>query len=515
MLKPRKRISTWMIALGAVMAVVGLSVPLFAQATGTAAATAVVTAATSTTPAPAPTPAPLPDSGSIAWILTSAVLVCFMIPGLAMFYGGMVRAKNVLNTYLACIAPIGVIGLLWLAFGYAIAFPVVQPQKDAQGNVLMNDKGKPDIRPSYFAFDSNLMFLKSFGTMGVDEAGKSTGAAAVSPEGVPSYGGHLTSGDTWDAVSTRVPELAFFAFQGMFAIITPALIYGAIAERVRFGPYLLFIVLWSLLVYCPVAHWVWNPAGWLFQKGVMDFAGGTVVHVLAGVSGLALCLIVGKRKGYDGKTPIAPHSVGLTLLGAAFLMVGWFGFNAGSAIAVPGAELPVAGYRAVLAFVTTFVAAAAAGTIWMIAEWIMTKKPTALGFASGLVAGLVAITPCAGHVSPQSAMIIGLLGGIVCFFGCRLKYILGFDDSLDAFGVHGIGGFLGALLVGIFAFAPSSGNLTNQFIGAATAAIYAFAISFIIGFIIHKTIGFRVKPEVEDEGIDINVHGEEGYKFTG
>jgi Amt family ammonium transporter len=484
MLKPRKRISTSMIALGALVAVIGLSVPLFAQATDTAP---VVTAATATAPAAAPKP----DTGSVAWILTSALLVCFMIPGLAMFYGGMVRAKNVLNTMLACIAPIGLIGVLWLAVGYATAFCVVPAEA-----------GKDAPAPSFFHFDSNLIFLKGTGMIGTAE----------------NYGAQLTSGDTVGAAPTGVPELAFFAFQGMFAIITPAMIFGAVAERVRFGPLMLFYAIWALVVYNPVAHWVWNPAGWLFQKGVMDFAGGTVVHVLAGVSGLALCLVVGKRRGYDGKTPIAPHSVGMTLLGAAFLMVGWFGFNAGSAIGIPGAELPVAGQVAVLAFVTTFVAAATAGLAWMCMEWVITKKPTALGFASGLVAGLVAITPCAGHVTPASACLIGALGGIVCFFGCRIKYLLGFDDSLDAFGVHGIGGFLGALLVGIFAIRPAPGGgeqFMKQLIGASSAAVYCFVLTFIIGFIIHKTIGFRVKPEVEDEGIDINVHGEEGYKFTG
>ena len=332
-----------------------------------------------------------------------------------------------------------------------------------------------------------------------------------------SYGNQTFSGDTVGSVPNGVPELAFFVFQGMFAIITPALIFGAVAERVRFGPLMLFYALWALVVYNPVAHWVWNPAGWLFQKGALDFAGGTVVHVLAGVSGLALCLVVGRRRGYDGKTPTQPHNVGMTLLGAGFLMVGWFGFNAGSAVALQKSELPVAGIVAVLAFATTFVAAATAGLVWMLTEWAVTKKPTALGFASGLVAGLVAITPCAGHVTPASACLIGALGGLVCFFGCRLKYIFGFDDTLDAFGVHGIGGFLGALLVGIFAIRPVQGGVGQfmiQLQAAASAAVYCFVLSFIIGLIIHKTIGFRVKGEVEDEGIDINVHGEEGYKLT-
>jgi len=463
----------------------------------TAATTQAITDAAKTTAeaitaaAPAAPAASAVNTGSTTWLMISAALVLFMVPGLAFFYGGMVRAKNVVNTFLMVMACIGLVGVLWTAVGYAMTFAVAPTEKGADG--------KEFVTPTYFNFDSNLMFLKHFGAPSESSAG---------------YKAIVTSGDTVGAVPTGVPEIVFFCFQGMFAIITPALIIGAVAERVRFGPFLLFVGLWALLVYNPVAHWVWNTSGWLFQKGVMDFAGGTVVHVLAGVSGLAACLVIGKRKGYDGKTPTMPHSIGLTLIGAGLLMVGWFGFNAGSAIAVPGSEHPVAGEVAALAFTTTFIAACTASFVWLLVEWAFTGKPTSLGFASGLVAGLVAITPCAGHVSPTAALIIGALGGAVCFFGCRIKYIFGYDDSLDAFGVHGIGGALGALLVGIFAIRPVTGSMSQlwlQFQGMAISAIYAFVVSLVLCLIIHKTIGMRATPEQEDKGMDVALHGEEGY----
>jgi len=254
----------------------------------------------------------------------------------------------------------------------------------------------------------------------------------------------------------------------------------------------------------------------LFQKGVLDFAGGTVVHVLAGVSALALCLVVGPRKGF-GTRAMPPHSLGLTLIGAGLLWFGWFGFNAGSAIAIGGSDHPVAGGRAVLAFANTFIAPAAAGVAWMIVEWIKDGKPTILGFASGVVAGLVAITPCAGHVSPESSILIGLLGGVVCYFGCQLKKVLGYDDSLDAFGVHGIGGFLGALLVGYFVVTPLAGGMEQvqkQALGLAIAVPYSFVVSYIMAFVIKATIGLRSTSDDEELGLDQAAHGESGYNLT-
>ena len=434
------------------------------------------------------------DTGSTAWMLTSSALVLFMVPGLALFYGGMVRAKNVLNMFLCCMVAIGVIGLQWVIYGYAIAFPVVTPDTSVIGS------GDPII--SYLAFDPSLLFLKAF-------------SAA-------DFGRMLTSGDTTGAVSTGIPEIAFVMFQGKFAIITPALIVGALAERVRFGPFVIFMLIWATFVYDPVAHWVWNVNGWLFQRGVMDFAGGTVVHVLAGVSALAVCLVIGPRKGY-GSVPMPPHSLGLTLIGAGLLWFGWFGFNAGSAVALPGAELPVAGKVAALAFTNTQIAAAAAATSWMLVEWLVSGKPTILGFASGMVAGLVVITPCAGHVLPWSSILIGGVGGVVCFYGCRIKNLLKYDDSLDAFGVHGVGGALGALLVGIFAIRPLTAagatpggmdQFLKQLLGVGVAAIFAFVLSYIIALVLHKTVGLRAKEDDELSGLDLALHGEAGYHLS-
>jgi Amt family ammonium transporter len=420
-----------------------------------------------------------------------------MVPGLALFYGGMVRAKNVLNMFLCCMVAIGVIGLHWVIIGYAMAFNVVTPDTSIIG--LGENTGPDGAKAiiSVLAFDPSLVFLKAF-----------NGA----------WDRMLTSGDTFGAVSTGVPELAFVMFQGKFAIITPALIVGAVAERIRFGPFVLFMLIWSTIVYCPVAHWVWNVNGWLFQKGVFDFAGGTVVHVLAGVSALAVCLVVGPRKGY-GRVAMPPHSLGLTLIGAGLLWFGWFGFNAGSAVALPAAELPIAGPIAAAAFANTQIAAAAAATVWMLIEWMHQGKPTILGFASGMVAGLVVITPCAGHVPLWSSIVIGTLGGGVCYFGCRLKNLFKYDDSLDAFGVHGVGGALGALLVGIFAVRPlvndaapgGMSQFTNQLIGVVVCAVFAFVLSFIIALIIHKTIGLRATEEQEYTGLDLSLHGERGY----
>jgi Amt family ammonium transporter len=474
------------------------------RSTAALAALLAVNATSSVALADTPT-APVIDTGSTAWLLVSSALVLLMMPGLALFYGGMVRAKNVLNMFLNVMVCCGVIGVLWVVIGYALVFPVVdQPDGTTRALITAGTNSYPDpadpsktvnATVSILGFDSNLVLLKYF---------------------KENYAAPITSGDTVGARSTGVPELAFVIFQGMFAIITPALIVGAIAERVRFGPLLLFLTLWSLIVYAPVAHMVWNVNGWLFQKGVLDFAGGTVVHVLAGVSALALCIVVGPRKGF-GHTPMPPHSLGYTLIGAGLLWFGWFGFNAGSAIAIPGAELPVAGGVAALAFANTQIAAAAAGVAWLLVEWLRDGKPTILGFSSGVVAGLVVITPCAGHVAPASSILIGLIGGAACYFGCQLKKWFKYDDSLDAFGVHGVGGALGALLVGLFAIRPVMGGgeqFMKQLTGVGIAALFAFVVSLILGYGIKAIFGLRVSPATENDGLDISVHGESGYNLT-
>jgi ammonium transporter, Amt family len=422
------------------------------------------------------------DNGLTAWMLMSSALVLLMVPGLALFYGGMVRAKNVLNMFLLVMVSIGVIGLHWVIIGYAMCFAATPIVTIGGWNFL--------------GFDPSLILLRAF-------------------DAAHMYRSALT-GDATGAVPNGVPELAFVMFQGKFAIITPALIVGAVAERVRFGPFIIFMLIWSTIVYCPTAYTVWNTGGALWNYGVLDFAGGTVVHVLAGVSGLALCLVIGARKGY-GKIPMAPHSLGLTLIGAGLLWFGWFGFNAGSTIAVGGSELKEFMGIAAMAFTNTQVAAAAAATAWLLVEWLVAGKPTILGFASGMVAGLVVITPCAGHVTPESSILIGAIGGAICFFGCRLKNVFGYDDSLDAFGVHGIGGAVGALLVGLYASRPDVGGLEQfgkQAIGLAGAAVFAFVVSYVLGMIIHKTIGMRVTEDEEQEGLDITVHGETGYNLS-
>jgi ammonium transporter, Amt family len=453
--------------------------------------------------------APVIDTGSTAWLLVSAALVLLMMPGLALFYGGMVRAKNVLNTFLNVMVCCGVIGLIWVIIGYALVFPVVD-QTDGTVKALAtagsmeyadpaDGTKKINATVSLLGFDSNLMFLKNFGD----------------PE-TKSWNNIVTSGDTVGAVPTGVPELAFAIFLGMFFVITPALIVGATAERVRFGPLLLFLSIWSVVVYAPIAHMVWNVNGYLFQNGVLDFAGGTVVHVLAGVSALAICLVAGPRKGYGTKA-MPPHSLGLTLIGAGLLWFGWFGFNAGSAIAISGSDHPVAGGRAVLAFANTFIAPAAAGVAWMFVEWLKDGKPTILGFASGVVAGLVVITPCAGHVAPQSSIVIGLLGGVVCYFGCQLKKMFKYDDTLDAFGVHGVGGFLGALLVGYFVVTPLIGDISQvkkQAFGLLVAVPFAFVVSLVLALIIKATVGLRATEEDEITGLDQTIHGESGYNLS-
>jgi Amt family ammonium transporter len=461
--------------------------------------------------APAAPAAPAPwmkgdiDTGSTAWMLVSAALVLFMMPGLALFYGGMTRAKNVLNTFLNVMVCCGVIGVLWVVIGYAMVFPVVDQESGSKslisfGTVEYDNPDKPGEKihatNSVIAFDKNLVGLRAFGDATTQ-----------------SWNSILTSGDTVGAKKTGVPELVFVMFQGMFAIITPALIVGSVVERVRFGPLLLFLILWSILVYFPMAHMVWNVNGLLFQKGVLDFAGGTVVHVLAGVSALAITLVVGPRNGH-GRVAMPPHSLGLTLIGAGMLWFGWFGFNAGSAIGIPGAELPVAGGVAALAFTNTQIAAAAAALAWMLVEWLKDGKPTILGFASGMVAGLVVITPCAGHVAPLSSILLGIIAGVVCYFGCQLKKVFKYDDSLDAFGVHGVGGAVGAVLVGVFAIRPVMGGgaqVMKQLLGVSIAIVLAFVVSLVLAYAIKATIGLRAKEEDEFTGLDLSLHGEKGY----
>ena len=476
----------WRVRPVALIAMLLLAIPAVTLAQASPDAVAAVTAvADAVTPATPDTPATAAiDNGLTAWMLVSSAFVLLMVPGLALFYGGMVRAKNVLNMFLCCMVAIGVVGLHWVIIGYAMAFPANTPVLQVGGWNLLG-------------FDSSLIMLGAF-------------------SGSEHMYRLLTSGDASGAVPTGVPELAFVMFQGKFAIITPALIVGAVAERVKFGPFVIFMLIWSTLVYCPVAYNVWNVQGSLWTYGVLDFAGGTVVHVLAGVSALALTLVIGPRLGY-GKNPMPPHSLGLTLIGAGLLWFGWFGFNAGSTIAIPGAELPSFMGISALAFANTQIAAAAAATAWMLVEWLHGGKPTILGFASGMVAGLVTITPCAGHVQPGAALLCGAIGGGVCYFGCRLKNVFKYDDSLDAFGVHGIGGALGALLVGIFAFRPVEGGgeqFVKQAVGLGVSAVFAFVATYVIALVIHKTMGFRVSASDEIEGLDITVHGESGYNLT-
>jgi len=496
----RLRPAVWALVTG-ISFLLSSSAPSLAQdSAGTdAAVVEAVAPAADESIAPAPHLEGTIDTGSTTWLLVSAALVCFMMPGLALFYGGMVRAKNVLNMFMCVMVCVPIVTIQWIACGYSLAFAVPSAITMDAGR---NDDGSNKPPLSYLGWDPSLVFFKGF--------------SEADPGSSSYYGKIVTSGDTTGAAPTGVPELLFAMFQMMFAIITPALIVGAIAERVKFSAWCLFVVLWATLVYDPVAHWVWNVNGWLFQKGVLDFAGGTVVHVLAGTSALALILILPKRLGYP-KGPFLPHSIGWTLIGAGCLMVGWFGFNSGSAIAVGKDFLPVSGAVAVMAFATTAIAGGAATGSWMVAEWLHAGKPTAIGVASGMVAGLVVITPCAGHVSPGGALVIGLLGGVVCFLGVQLKQVLKYDDSLDVVGVHGVGGALGAILVGYFVIRPDVSGMAQvmlQFTGVAAAGIYGFVVTMVLGLIIHKTIGFTVSEHAEEEGLDVTEHGETAYRLS-
>jgi Amt family ammonium transporter len=451
--------------------ILALSIPsAWADDAASAAAQPTATTEAAAAPAAADAAAPAPtepqligtdkiSAGDTAWMLTSTALVLMMtIPGLALFYGGMVRKKNVLATLMQSFAVTCVVTLLWWLIGYSWAFtPGSSAYLGGASRFLMN------------------------GMTVMKDANKVT----VS---------HL---------ALTIPETVYAMFQLTFAIITPALIAGSFADRMKFSSMLVFMSVWSLVVYCPIAHWVWEPSGWLAVKGVLDYAGGTVVHINAGIAGLMSCLVLGKRVGYN-KEAMPPHNLTLTLIGASLLWVGWFGFNAGSAVAADG--------RAGMAMAATQIATALAALGWMFAEWVVKGKPSVLGIASGAVAGLVAITPASGFVGPTSAVIIGVVAGVVCFFAATsLKGAMGYDDSLDAFGVHCIGGIIGALLTGVFAskeISGADGSVITQLWGVGTTLIYGGVTSFIILKLIDMTMGLRVTEDQEREGLDISLHGE-------
>jgi len=388
------------------------------------------------------------------WMLISSALVLLMVPGLALFYGGLVQRKNVLSSMMHSFVAIGVIAIEWIVIGYSLAF--------GTGN--------------WFIGSLEHVFLRD----------------------INAY-----------SLTGTIPTYAFVAFQGMFAIITPALISGAIVGRIKFKSYIAFILLWGIIVYAPICHWVWG-GGFLTGKA-LDFAGGTVVHISSGISSLAILTYLGKRRGY-GIDSIKPHNVTLTLIGAGLLWFGWFGFNAGSALA--------ANEIAAVAFLTTLVAPAAAGLCWMALEWHHLGHPTSLGFSTGVLAGLVAITPAAGFVTPVAAIPIGLIAGIICYTAVELKGKFGYDDSLDVFGVHGVGGMTGALLTGIFASIGSAGlllgnssQLVTQLEGVVASAVYASVCTLIIGFVINKTMGLKVSESEENIGLDQTQHGEIAYNI--
>jgi len=398
------------------------------------------------------------DSGDTAWMIAASVLVLFMtIPGLSLFYAGLVRAKNVLSIMMQNFSAVALITLLWVVFGYSLAF------------------GGPGL----FIGGFQKAFLSGVGV---------------------------------DSTSGTIPETVFVFFQLTFAIITPALIIGSLAERMKFSAYLWFIALWSTLVYLPVAHSVWGEGGWLGSLGVLDFAGGTVVHINAGIAGLIVALVLGKREGYP-KTKMPSNSIVLTMVGAGMLWVGWFGFNAGSGLAADG----VAGMAAVV----TQIATATATLTWMFIEWARKGKPSAVGIATGAVAGLVAITPASGYVGPMGAIAIGLVAGALPYWMVNsIKARLGYDDSLDAFGVHGVAGFAGAILTGVFAAATLGGSeaglnigsqLGIQAIGATATLIYSAVVTFVILKIVDAIIGLRPSKTEETTGLDMSLHGEEGF----
>ena len=394
------------------------------------------------------------NAADTVWVLISSALVLLMLPGLALFYGGLVQRKNVLSSMMHSYVAMGVMAIEWVVIGYSLAF--------GEGNWFVGGLGNAFLR-------------------GIDPS----------------------------SVTGTIPTYAFIAFQGMFAIITPALISGAIVGRIKFKSYIAFIALWGLIVYAPVCHWVWG--GGFLTGEALDFAGGTVVHITAGMSSLAILAFLGKRRGY-GVDSLKPHNVTLTLIGAGLLWFGWFGFNAGSALA--------ANEIAAVAFITTLIAPAAAGLAWMALEWHRLGHPTALGFSTGVLAGLVAITPAAGFVTPMAAILIGVIASFICYEAVEIKAKLGYDDSLDAFGVHGVGGITGALLTGVFASVGATGlllgnfgQLMTQFEGVVLTIIYSIAGTLLIGFLIQKTIGLKVSESDENIGLDKTQHGEAAYNI--
>ena len=404
------------------------------------------------------------SAGDTAWMLTATALVLFMtIPGLSLFYAGMVRAKNVLSVLMQCFTITALMTILWALYGYSIAF-------GGEG--------------AYWG-GLDKLFLR---------------------------------GVTVDSLSGSIPETVFMTFQMTFAIITPALIVGAFAERMKFSAMLWFMGLWLTLVYAPITHWGWGDGGWLGNMGILDFAGGTVVHINAGIAGLVAALVLGKRKGYP-TSPMPPHNLGYTMIGAAMLWVGWFGFNAGSELAADG--------TAGMAMAVTQIAAAAAALGWMFCEWLSHGKPSVLGIASGAVGGLVAITPASGFVGPMGALAIGIAAGVGCFLAATtLKRKIGYDDSLDVFGVHAVGGIIGALLTGVFAaealggagfgsgISSIGGQVQTQAIGIIATIVYTGVVSFILLKVIGSVMGLRVNEEQEAEGLDVALHDERGYNLS-
>jgi Amt family ammonium transporter len=444
------------------LALLGLIAPtlLFAQEAATVAAVVV------------PEPTPFIDFGNTAWMIVATALVMLMtIPGLALFYGGLVRQKNVLNILMQCFILTAVITLEWVFFGYSMSFGsstgALAPYIGGFDWAFLNGIGINDVSPYYIS-----------------------------------------------QATARIPHLLFVLFQCMFAVITPALIIGAYAERIKFRGFLIFSVLWAILVYNPIAHWVWSADGWLFKMGALDFAGGTVVHINAGIAALVMTLMIGTRRNYNNH-PTAPHNIPLVVIGAALLWFGWFGFNAGSGLAADG--------LAVSAFLSTHLATATAAFTWALLDWTINKKPTVIGIATGAVAGLVAITPAAGFVGVLGAVVIGVLVAVVCFFMVSVvKHKFGYDDSLDAFGVHGIGGIIGAMATGLLAtpaiqssysglFYGNPKQLWIQTIATVTTIVFSGVMTYILFKIVDKTVGIRANQKEEIAGLDITQHNEMAY----
>ncbi len=409
--------------------------------------------------------APKIDAGDTAFVLLSAALVMLMTPGLALFYGGMVRRKNVLGTIMQSFIAIAVVSVQWILFGYSLSFG-------------------PDIHGVIGSLDW-------------------IGLRTVGGNPNPDY-------------AATVPHIAFMIYQAMFAVITPALITGAFAERMKFSAFLVFTIVWSTVVYDPIAHWMWGTGGWLRERGALDFAGGIVVHLTSGISALAGALVIGKRKGYLHES-FYPHNLPMTVLGAGLLWFGWFGFNAGSALS--------SGVLSASAFVATHTSAVAATLIWVVIEWLHRGRPTVFGAATGSIAGLATITPAAGFVGPMPALIIGLIAGAICYIALNVKSRLGYDDALDAFGVHGVGGITGILCTGLFAqklinasgadglFFGSSKLFVTQMLAVGITAVYSFVITVLLLKVLDMVMGLRVNEESEVSGLDITEHGESGYSF--